>query len=272
MWGLHPPGSARICFQWPGPSQGGELPFPTHPTGAWLVHIRQRLPPAAPHQSWGGQCSPKGPRTTHSTPLCELGLALDSPLSLQVSQKSPVCVLGTRAWLCGTSCGSVGSREKLPCPVHAMQAEPHFPGRALLENPDLALEGILGEGRGWDLLPRGRTTWARSVIHVPCLKPCFHLRGTCGGPQAAPTRAVPQCPLDCRVGTHRGRQDLQRRPLQTQQKEAGGRKGGQRTGHSGGQLSPSHQPGASQHTARLKEQALPPHSGACSPKVESGAH
>lgn len=145
--------------------------------------------------------------------------------------------------------------------VHAMQAVPPFPGRALLENPDLALEGTLGEERGWDLLPRGRTTWARSVIHVPYLQPCFPLRGSCGGPQAAPTWAFPQCPLDCRVGTHveggtskggHSRPAGESVPWQvTQQKEAGGRKGGQ--------LSPCHQMGASQHAAGLKDQGPAPH-------------
>lgn len=132
---------------------------------------------------------------------------------------------------------------------------PHFPGKARLENPDLALEGIVGEGRWWGLLSRDRTIWARSVLHVLYLPTLLPLAWVLWRPPGSPLSGLPTVFFSLLSGNPPPKESHYWPagagvPWQvTQQKEAGGREGGKRTGHSGGQLSPCYQMGASQLTA-----------------------
>lgn len=86
-------------------------------------------------------------------------------------------------------------------------------------------------------------------------QPCFHLCGSCGGPPRSLHSGLPTVFFSLLSGNPPPKESHYWPagagvPWQvTQQKETGGREGGKRTGHPGGQLSPCYQMGASQLTA-----------------------
>lgn len=174
-------------------------------------------------------------------------------------------------------CSSWVGREQegAACRVCPMQPMPHFAGRGeIFLKTDLVSEGTLSIGSGWDLFPCAGQSGPGASSVPPTPKSCFRLHGSRG--PISWVDAPRQPPLGPSLSVLRlqsGDQEWKAGPPErshhrpagegapcqvTQQKEALGRRGGKRTGHSVGQLSLCHQVGASQHSVHFKEQAPPP--------------